>query len=98
MSHDPFAPEPDPRTRVPLTIEKLLIAVGMAAIALITAANVVSRCVTSISLAFNLMVSCRIAGVTMESAIPWVVWMVLAMLVSRALVAVFQASRCGRRG
>lgn len=53
MNHDPFAPEPDPQTRVPLTIEKLLIAAGMAAIALITAANVVSRYVTSISLAFT---------------------------------------------
>ncbi len=40
-------------------------------------------------MAVNLMVSCRIAGVTMESTIPWVVWMVLAMFVSLALVVVF---------
>ncbi len=40
-------------------------------------------------MAVNLMVSCRIAGVTMESTIPWVVWMVLAMFVALALVVVF---------
>ena len=40
-------------------------------------------------MAVNLMVSCRIAGVTMESTIPWVVWMVLAMLVALALVVGF---------
>jgi tripartite ATP-independent transporter DctM subunit len=40
-------------------------------------------------LAVNLMVSCRIAGVTMESTIPWVVWMILAMFVALALVVVF---------
>jgi TRAP-type C4-dicarboxylate transport system permease large subunit len=40
-------------------------------------------------LAVNLMVSCRIAGVTMESTVPWVVWMILAMFVALALVVVF---------
>ena len=37
-------------------------------------------------MAVNLMVSCRIAGVTMESTIPWVVWMILAMFVALAVV------------
>jgi len=40
-------------------------------------------------MAVNLMVSCRIAGVSMESTIPWVVWMILAMFVALALVVVF---------
>lgn len=40
-------------------------------------------------MAVNLMVSCRIAGVTMESTIPWVVWMILAMFCALALVVVF---------
>jgi C4-dicarboxylate transporter, DctM subunit len=40
-------------------------------------------------LAVNLMVSCRIAGVTMESTIPWVAWMILAMFVALALVVTF---------
>lgn len=40
-------------------------------------------------MAVNLMVSCRIAGVSMESTIPWVLWMVLAMFVALALVVVF---------
>lgn len=42
-------------------------------------------------LAVNLMVSCKIAGTTMESTIPWVVWMILAMFVSLALVVAFPA-------
>jgi C4-dicarboxylate transporter, DctM subunit len=40
-------------------------------------------------MAVNLMVSCRIAGVSMESTIPWVIWLILAMFVSLALVVVF---------
>ena len=40
-------------------------------------------------MAVNLRVSCRIAGVTMESTIPWVVWMILAMFVALALVVGF---------
>lgn len=37
-------------------------------------------------MAVNLMVSCRIAGVPMESTIPWVIWMILAMFVALAMV------------
>lgn len=37
-------------------------------------------------MAVNLMVSCRIAGVPMESTIPWVSWLVLAMLAAVAMV------------
>jgi TRAP-type C4-dicarboxylate transport system permease large subunit len=40
-------------------------------------------------LAVTLMVSCRIAGVTMESTVPWVVWTILAMSPALALVVVF---------
>lgn len=40
-------------------------------------------------MAVNLMVSCRIAQVSMESTIPWVVWMILAMFVALALVVAF---------
>ena len=37
-------------------------------------------------MAVNLMVSCRIADVSMDSTIPWVVWMVLAMTAAAAAV------------
>ena len=37
-------------------------------------------------LAVNLMVSCRIAQVSMESTIPWVFWMILAMFWALAMV------------
>ncbi len=37
-------------------------------------------------MAVNLMVSCKIAGVPMESTIPWVFWMILAMFVALAMV------------
>lgn len=47
------APAPDPPTRVPLSLERVLLAAAMAAIALITAANVVTRYLTDISLAFT---------------------------------------------
>jgi tripartite ATP-independent transporter DctM subunit len=40
-------------------------------------------------MAVNLMVSCRIAGTSMESTIPWVLWMILAMFAALALVVVF---------
>ncbi len=40
-------------------------------------------------LAVNLMVSCKIAETSMESTIPWVVWLILAMFVSLALVVAF---------
>jgi TRAP-type C4-dicarboxylate transport system permease large subunit len=35
------------------------------------------------------MVTSKIAGVTMESTVQWVVWMVVAMLGALALVALF---------
>jgi C4-dicarboxylate transporter DctM subunit len=37
-------------------------------------------------LGVNLMVTCRMAGISMESTIPWVVWMVLAMAGTMLLV------------
>lgn len=40
-------------------------------------------------MAVNLMVTTRIAGITMESTVPWVLWMVAAMLVAVGLVTVF---------
>jgi len=40
-------------------------------------------------LAVNLMVSCRIAGVSMESTLPWVGWLILAMFAALALVVAF---------
>ncbi len=40
-------------------------------------------------LAVNLMVSCRIAGVRMEQTLPWIVWMLLAMMVALLFVIVF---------
>jgi TRAP-type transport system small permease protein len=73
-SDDPFAPPPDPRTRVPLGVEKVLIAAAMAAMALITAGNVVSRYVTNISLAFTeeysvmLMVVVALLGTALATA------------------------------
>ncbi len=42
-------------------------------------------------MAVNMMVSCRIAGVSMQTTIPWVSWMVLAMLVALGLVIAFPA-------
>ena len=32
-------------------------------------------------LAVNLMVSCRMAGVTIESTVPWVMWFIMSFLV-----------------
>jgi tripartite ATP-independent transporter DctM subunit len=40
-------------------------------------------------MAVNLMVSCRIAQVPMESTVRWVGWMILAMFVALAIVVVF---------
>ncbi|HCX34593.1 MAG TPA: C4-dicarboxylate ABC transporter [Rhodocyclaceae bacterium] len=40
-------------------------------------------------LAVNLMVTSRIGGVTMESTVPWVLWLVAAMLVALVLVTAF---------
>ena len=50
---DPTAPSPEPKTFVPLTVEKVLIAAAMAGIALITGANVLIRYLTNASLAFT---------------------------------------------
>lgn len=40
-------------------------------------------------MAVNLMVSCRMAGVTMESTIPWVLWFIVSFLVMIAAVFFF---------
>jgi len=40
-------------------------------------------------MAVNLMVSCRIAQVSMESTLRWVVWLILAMFAALALVVAF---------
>ena len=40
-------------------------------------------------LAVNLMVSCRIAKVPMESTVPWVVWMLASMFMVLVLVIIF---------
>lgn len=40
-------------------------------------------------MAVNLMVTSKIAGVTMEATVRWVIWMVAAMLLALALVAAF---------
>jgi TRAP-type C4-dicarboxylate transport system permease small subunit len=50
---DPTAPQPNPKTRVPLKIEEVLIAAAMAGMALITFGNVVVRYLTSVSFAFT---------------------------------------------
>ena len=50
---DPLAPQENPKTRVPLRIEEVLLACTMAAIALITGANVFTRYTTNMSLAFT---------------------------------------------
>lgn len=71
---DPSAPQPEPRTRVPLTLEKALLALCMAAIALITFANVATRYLSNISLAFTeeysvvLMVGVAFLGTALATA------------------------------
>jgi TRAP-type C4-dicarboxylate transport system permease small subunit len=50
---DPTAKRTAPRTRIPLGFEEVAMAAGMAAIALITGANVLTRYLTDISLAFT---------------------------------------------
>ena len=40
-------------------------------------------------LAVNLMVPCKIASTSMESTIPWVFWMIIAMFMALAMVVVF---------
>lgn len=71
---DPLAAQPDPPTRVPLSVEKVLLALIMGAIALITAANVVTRYTTNMSLAFTeeysvaLMVALALIGTALAMA------------------------------
>jgi TRAP-type C4-dicarboxylate transport system permease small subunit len=71
---DPNATPPEPRTRVPLGLEKVLLAAAMAAIALITFANVATRYLTNISLAFTeeysvaLMVAVAFLGTALATA------------------------------
>ncbi|MFH0784959.1 MAG: TRAP transporter large permease subunit, partial [Pseudomonadota bacterium] len=40
-------------------------------------------------LAVNLMVSCRIAGVSMEQTVRWVIWLLVAVLCVLLLVVIF---------
>lgn len=68
---DPGAEHPEPRTLVPLTVERILLAAAMGAMALITAANVVTRYLTDVSIA-----------ITEEYS---VVLMVIVMLIGSAL-------------
>jgi len=71
---DPTALQVKPRTRLTLKLEEVLIAAGMAGIALITAANVVVRYLTNISFAFTeeysvvLMVIVTLLGTSLAMA------------------------------
>lgn len=71
---DPTAERTNPRTLVPLRIEEVLIAAAMAAMALITAANVVTRYLSNVSLAFTeeysvaLMVVVALLGTALATA------------------------------
>src|SRR6185436_12766023 len=71
---DPTAERVKPRTRLTLKFEEVLMAAGMAAIALITAMNVVVRYLTNISFAFTeeysvvLMVLVTILGTSLAMA------------------------------
>jgi TRAP-type C4-dicarboxylate transport system permease small subunit len=71
---DPTAGRANPRTRIPLRIEEALVAAAMALMALITAANVASRYLTDISIAFTeeysvvLMVLVTLLGTAIATA------------------------------
>jgi TRAP-type C4-dicarboxylate transport system permease small subunit len=71
---DPLATQRKPRTMLTLKFEEVAIAAGMAAIALITAANVVVRYLTNISFAFTeeysvvLMVIVTVLGTSLAMA------------------------------
>ena len=71
---DPSAERRNPRTRVPLRIEEVLVAAAMGAMALITAANVLTRYLTNVSLAFTeeysvmLMVVVALLGTAIATA------------------------------
>lgn len=71
---DPGGRRANPKTRISLRIEEVLLASAMAAIALITAANVASRYLTNISIAFTeeysvvLMVIVALLGTAVATA------------------------------
>jgi TRAP-type C4-dicarboxylate transport system permease small subunit len=71
---DPDGTRANPKTRIPLRIEEALLAAAMAAIALITAANVASRYLTNMSIAFTeeysvvLMVVVALLGTAVATA------------------------------
>ncbi|WP_421993903.1 TRAP transporter small permease [Roseococcus sp.] len=71
---DPTAAPPDPRTRIPLTLERVLLAAAMGTMALITAGNVVTRYLTNISFSFTeeysvaLMVAVAMIGTALATA------------------------------
>lgn len=71
---DPTAAPPDPRTRLPLTLERVLLAAAMGAMALITAGNVVTRYLTNMSFSFTeeysvaLMVAVAMVGTALATA------------------------------
>ncbi len=71
---DPTAERTNPPTRVPLRIEEVLIACAMAAMVLITGANVLTRYLTNVSLAFTeeysvaLMVVVTLLGTAIATA------------------------------
>lgn len=74
VEFDPGAAPPDPETKVPLTLERVLLAIAMATMALITAANVAVRYLTDMSLAFTeeysvvLMVLVALIGTALATA------------------------------
>jgi len=71
---DPGGEHRNPPTRVPLRAEEALVAAAMAAIALITAANVAMRYLTSVSISFTeeysvmLMVIVALLGTSLATA------------------------------
>lgn len=71
---DPSAIRTNPRTRVPLRVEEVLVGAAMAAMALITAANVATRYLTNVSIAFTeeysvvLMVVVALLGTAIATA------------------------------
>jgi TRAP-type transport system small permease protein len=71
---DPMAAPPQPKTRVPLKIEEALVAAAMAGMVLITGANVFTRYLSNVSLAFTeeysivLMVVATMLGTSLAMA------------------------------
>jgi TRAP-type C4-dicarboxylate transport system permease small subunit len=71
---DPAASQPEPRTRLPLSFERVLLALAMGTMALITAANVLARYLTNVSLAVTeeysvvLMVIVTLIGAALATA------------------------------